>query len=128
MLPGFSRAVDYSQEKHLDFSYFFRYFCLAQLRVEWARAQFQASALKCALLFWRLDFMQKQKSNERKTSSRYWDDSDWAIANAQMLSEQCPNQWVAIYNSRFISHEIYQAAKIKSFPARNRFRATYFWI
>jgi hypothetical protein len=48
--------------------------------------------------------MCKQKSNERKTPSRYWDDSDWAIANAQMLSEQCPNQWVAIYNKKVIVH------------------------
>jgi hypothetical protein len=50
-LPGFGGAVDYSQEKYLDFSYFFRYYYLAQLRAEWALAQFQALALNCALLF-----------------------------------------------------------------------------
>jgi hypothetical protein len=48
--------------------------------------------------------MRKPKSKERKTPSRYWDDSDWAIAYAQTLSEQCPNQWVAIYNKKVIAH------------------------
>jgi hypothetical protein len=48
--------------------------------------------------------MRQQKNAESKTSSRYWDDSDWAIANAQMLSEQYPNQWVAIYNKKVIAH------------------------
>lgn len=48
--------------------------------------------------------MRKQKTKQKKTSSRYWDDSDWTIANAQMLSEQYPNMWVAIYNKKIIAH------------------------
>ena len=41
---------------------------------------------------------------QKKTSSRYWDDSDWSIANAQMLSEHYPNQWITIYNKKVIAH------------------------
>jgi hypothetical protein len=48
--------------------------------------------------------VRKRKSTQKKTPSRYWDDSDWAIANAQMLSQQYPNQWVAIYNKKVIAH------------------------
>ncbi|MDZ7305146.1 MAG: DUF5678 domain-containing protein, partial [candidate division KSB1 bacterium] len=57
--------------------------------------------------------MRKQKKTQKQTPARYWDDSDWAIANAQTLSEQCPNQWVAIYNKKVIAHhkELGQVAK-----------------
>jgi hypothetical protein len=48
--------------------------------------------------------MRQRKTAKRKTPSRYWDDSDWGIANAQMLSEQYPNMWVAIYNKKVIAH------------------------
>ncbi len=57
--------------------------------------------------------MRKQKNTEQQTPSRYWDDSDWAIANAQMLSEQYPNEWIAVYNNEVIAHhkELGRAAK-----------------
>jgi len=48
--------------------------------------------------------MSKRKSAEQKTPDRYWDDSDWAIANAQTLSEHYPNQWVAIYDKKVIAN------------------------
>jgi len=48
--------------------------------------------------------MSKRKSAEKKTSDRYWDDSDWAITNAQTLSEHYPNQWVAVYNKKVIAN------------------------
>lgn len=57
--------------------------------------------------------MRKSKNLQKKTSSRYWDDSDWSIANAQMLSENYPNEWLAIYNKRVIAHhkELGQVAR-----------------
>jgi len=48
--------------------------------------------------------MRKRNITQKNTSSRYWDDSDWGIANAQMLSEHYPNQWIAIYNKKVIAH------------------------
>lgn len=49
--------------------------------------------------------MRKRKTDEQKTPARYWDDSDWAIANAQTLSENYPNQWVAVYNKKVIAND-----------------------
>jgi hypothetical protein len=48
--------------------------------------------------------MSAQKKSPPKDSSRYWEDSDWAIDNAQMLSEEFPNQWVAIHNKKVIAN------------------------
>ena len=44
--------------------------------------------------------MPKSRSAKQKVSERHWDDSDWAIANAQMLSQNYPNEWVAIYEKQ----------------------------
>ena len=49
--------------------------------------------------------MRKQRIDETKTPSRYWDDSDWTNANAQTLSKHYPNQWVAIYDKKVIAHD-----------------------
>lgn len=52
-----------------------------------------------------LEMIIRKKTNAAKDSaSRYWDDSDWAIANAQTLSEKYPNQWIAVYNKEVIAH------------------------
>jgi hypothetical protein len=48
--------------------------------------------------------MRKRKATGQKTPSRYWDDSDWAIANVQTLSDNYPNQWVAIFNKQVIAN------------------------
>ena len=49
--------------------------------------------------------MPKSRSAKQKVSERHWDDSDWAIANAQMLSQNYPNEWVAIYEKQVIAHD-----------------------
>ncbi|MGH7496538.1 MAG: DUF5678 domain-containing protein [bacterium] len=49
--------------------------------------------------------MPKQKPSKNKAFDRYWDDSDWAIVNAQALSESYPNEWVAIYEKKVIAHD-----------------------
>ena len=42
---------------------------------------------------------------KRKATDRYWNDSDWAIANVQTLSDNYPNQWVAIYNKQVVAND-----------------------
>ena len=36
-------------------------------------------------------------------SRSYWEDSRWAHAHSQELSEHYPNQWVAIYNKQVVT-------------------------
>jgi hypothetical protein len=49
--------------------------------------------------------MRKKTNTTKDSASRYWDDSDWAIDNAQALSESYSNEWVAIYQKKVVAHD-----------------------
>jgi hypothetical protein len=55
-------------------------------------------------VYFRGEIMRKLSTTTKKTPEQDWDDSDWAVANAQALSERYPDQWVAIYNKAVIAH------------------------
>lgn len=47
--------------------------------------------------------MEKSTILPPSPSKEYWEDSQWALEHATELSEQYPNQWVAIVNKEVIA-------------------------
>jgi len=48
--------------------------------------------------------MQMYFPSPPRPPKRYWRDSDWFDAHDAELAEQYPNQWVAVYSGKVISH------------------------
>jgi hypothetical protein len=48
--------------------------------------------------------MQQNASSPPRPPQRYWDDSQWAIQNIQMLTASFPNEWVAVFNKQVVAH------------------------
>ena len=51
--------------------------------------------------------MQLQKvSLPPRPPERYWKDSEWAIQNIQVLTEEFPEEWVAVYEEEVVVHDV----------------------